>query len=325
MDQPVIKLNVGGQIFMTRKSTLLNCPDSFLGKLVQTDMNNLEILDGCLFFDRNPEVFKYILEFYRTDVLTFPSSIPRKLIWKEIEFWSIPDQPILPDGLVWTNDYLTSAAKFVDWFEKSYRYRDNMAREHVFEFPSRMLQYTSFFKCNSNISFETEYRSVYPSLRKRGVYTFGFNQKSHLLPESTNNLSNIYSFTLQKMIRDEQVTVPKEDEDDFWNDLHPEVFEHVHETCDCIMAQHRLYDNPIILEEILKLFWKMGWDARITKNKIKCGEHYSCLLDVEKINPTNMSYCVECSTCELRRDNDPECPEIVERDILEVTFPKASY
>lgn len=56
----IIKLNVGGKIFITKVSTLLSSPDTLFSKLL-TAGNSSDI-----FLDRSPKIFAFILEFLRT-------------------------------------------------------------------------------------------------------------------------------------------------------------------------------------------------------------------------------------------------------------------
>lgn len=63
MDTTIIKLNVGGTVFTTSKSTLMNSPwfvAFFSGKFKTEKINNDEY-----FIDRNPDIFPAVLEYLR--------------------------------------------------------------------------------------------------------------------------------------------------------------------------------------------------------------------------------------------------------------------
>ena len=63
----IIKLNVGGKLFVTLKSTLAFDKDSYLWLLIQD--GGLELVkdeNGYLFIDREPTYFHIILNFLRT-------------------------------------------------------------------------------------------------------------------------------------------------------------------------------------------------------------------------------------------------------------------
>jgi len=64
----IIKLNVGGKIFTTSKSTLLSIKDTYFYSLVSSGKWKPEE-DGAFFIDRNPKHFDRILDFLRTGEL----------------------------------------------------------------------------------------------------------------------------------------------------------------------------------------------------------------------------------------------------------------
>eukprot|EP01129_Flabellula_baltica_P006618 TRINITY_DN2492_c0_g1_i1.p1 TRINITY_DN2492_c0_g1~~TRINITY_DN2492_c0_g1_i1.p1 ORF type:complete len:173 (+),score=28.82 TRINITY_DN2492_c0_g1_i1:65-583(+) len=62
----VVKLNVGGQIFQTKYSTLANqYPDSFFGSMFSGRYETVRDENGAYFIDRDPMVFKYVLNILR--------------------------------------------------------------------------------------------------------------------------------------------------------------------------------------------------------------------------------------------------------------------
>ena len=71
----VIRLNVGGTVFMTTRDTLLNTTTFFSGLLAPTDNNNTISAttdsNGDIFIDRSPVVFNRVLDYLRSgsDVL----------------------------------------------------------------------------------------------------------------------------------------------------------------------------------------------------------------------------------------------------------------
>ncbi|KAK0047709.1 BTB/POZ domain-containing protein KCTD7 [Biomphalaria pfeifferi] len=62
---PIIPLNVGGHIYMTRLSTLLKFPDSMLATMFSGRHKIDQDKDGNFFLDSNGAVFEYILEYLR--------------------------------------------------------------------------------------------------------------------------------------------------------------------------------------------------------------------------------------------------------------------
>ncbi|RHZ59913.1 hypothetical protein Glove_360g54 [Diversispora epigaea] len=68
--QDRVVLNIGGQKFETYRTTLTAHPETLLGQLCQS--NNYKNVNE-IFFDRDYNLFKYILQFYRNGRITWPS------------------------------------------------------------------------------------------------------------------------------------------------------------------------------------------------------------------------------------------------------------
>ena len=64
----IIKLNVGGETFLTTRSTLVSCPDSLLAKMFDPDSGRPPAAvteGGGYFLDQNPRYFGVILDWLR--------------------------------------------------------------------------------------------------------------------------------------------------------------------------------------------------------------------------------------------------------------------
>ena len=64
----IIKLNVGGETFLTTRSTLVSCPESLLAKMFDPDSDRPPAAvteGGGYFLDVNPRYFAIILEWLR--------------------------------------------------------------------------------------------------------------------------------------------------------------------------------------------------------------------------------------------------------------------
>ena len=84
----VVKLNVGGKIFITTLSTLTN-ESSMLSSLVQ-NANPALLIDGCFFIDRDYTVFHYILNFLRgSQVLPKKCSMEFQLLQEEANYYCL--------------------------------------------------------------------------------------------------------------------------------------------------------------------------------------------------------------------------------------------
>jgi len=87
-----IKLNVGGTYFTTSVSSLIREQDSILARLC-TSQFQPSADDGAYFLDRDPELFKPILNYLRTGKLNIPPEISKESILEEAKFMML-------DGLV---------------------------------------------------------------------------------------------------------------------------------------------------------------------------------------------------------------------------------
>ena len=84
-----IELNVGGRIHITTKSTLSKYPETLLGKLA---IGDLEGFSKDNFYDRNPDLFSYVLDFYRTGKVVYPTIVSKEDFHDELSYWGIEIQ-----------------------------------------------------------------------------------------------------------------------------------------------------------------------------------------------------------------------------------------
>lgn len=88
----LVKLNVGGQLFITTEETLQNRP-SMLNVLVRHD-NPAQLVDGAFFIDRDPQAFRWILNYLRgSSVLPPKHSTELLRLQEEAQYFAV-------DGLV---------------------------------------------------------------------------------------------------------------------------------------------------------------------------------------------------------------------------------
>nr|XP_023416265.1 BTB/POZ domain-containing protein KCTD16 [Cavia porcellus] len=92
----VIELNVGGQVYFTRHSTLISIPHSLLWKMFspKRDMANEIAKDskGRFFIDRDGFLFRYILDYLRDRQVVLPDHFPeRGRLKREAEYFQLPD------------------------------------------------------------------------------------------------------------------------------------------------------------------------------------------------------------------------------------------
>ncbi|CAH7013446.1 Kctd16 [Phodopus roborovskii] len=92
----VIELNVGGQVYFTRHSTLISIPHSLLWKMFSPKRDNANDLakdsKGRFFIDRDGFLFRYILDFLRDRQVVLPDHFPeRGRLKREAEYFLLPD------------------------------------------------------------------------------------------------------------------------------------------------------------------------------------------------------------------------------------------
>lgn len=80
-------INVGGKRHETYATTLQTIPDTRLAWLAE----NFSATKQEYFFDRNPELFGIILNYYRTGQLHAPRDFCGPLFKAELEFWGIAE------------------------------------------------------------------------------------------------------------------------------------------------------------------------------------------------------------------------------------------
>ncbi|CAL8270059.1 unnamed protein product [Boreogadus saida] len=90
----IIELNVGGQVYITRYSTLTSVPDSLLWDMFSRKSTKGLARDtkGRFFVDRDGFLFRYILDYMRDQQLVLPDHFPeRGRLQREAEFFNLPE------------------------------------------------------------------------------------------------------------------------------------------------------------------------------------------------------------------------------------------
>uniref|UniRef100_A0A1I8ITD4 BTB domain-containing protein n=1 Tax=Macrostomum lignano TaxID=282301 RepID=A0A1I8ITD4_9PLAT len=112
-----VTITVGGCNFVTRRATLYRFPNTRLYNQIAAD----ELQKDSYFFDRDPEVFRFILDFYRTGELHLPTNICGPFVRKELVFWGIHEASIgpccLPHYVRYDEEKRTKNTLFKDCFE----------------------------------------------------------------------------------------------------------------------------------------------------------------------------------------------------------------
>lgn len=84
----IVKLNVGGKKFQTRKETILNKSDSLLARIIESERVDL---NEELFFDRSSKYFPYILDYLRFNKINYKRFKKEELkeLQEEVEFYEV--------------------------------------------------------------------------------------------------------------------------------------------------------------------------------------------------------------------------------------------
>lgn len=85
----MIKLNVGGTIYLTTRDTLTSRGDCMLSTMV-AHPNPARIVDGAYFIDRDPVIFRWLLNYFRgSNVLPPKNSSELEQLREEADFFSV--------------------------------------------------------------------------------------------------------------------------------------------------------------------------------------------------------------------------------------------
>lgn len=88
----IVRFNVGGSYHQVVRATVNKYPETFLATLISERNSATAVKDetGAYFVDRNPQLFPFVLDFYRTDKVVFPTIVSKEDFVAELKFWKIP-------------------------------------------------------------------------------------------------------------------------------------------------------------------------------------------------------------------------------------------
>lgn len=105
-------LNVGGIRFETYVSTLQNIPDTRLAWIAE-GVEGEPMAYREFFFDRHPDVFVHILNFYRTGKLHTPIDMCGPAFEEELQFWGIDEKQMQPCCWPWFTKHREAEVCFI--------------------------------------------------------------------------------------------------------------------------------------------------------------------------------------------------------------------
>ncbi|XP_071098187.1 potassium voltage-gated channel protein Shaw-like [Haliotis cracherodii] len=119
--------NVGGTKFQTLRETLNGCESTRLSD--ELFLNTHYDTDGCeYFFDKDPEMFRSVLNYVRSGKLHLPATLCGPMIKEEMEFWGLSEIDIEPCCWAVYNNW-TSTVNALEQLEKDRK--QNV--QHVFD------------------------------------------------------------------------------------------------------------------------------------------------------------------------------------------------
>ncbi|XP_066304349.1 BTB/POZ domain-containing protein KCTD17-like [Branchiostoma lanceolatum] len=86
-DSDWVRLNVGGTMYETTRTTLANLKSQFLDRLLAEDSGFSRPADGVYKIDRDPEVFRVLLNFGRHGQLLLNSHVTADMLEADADFY----------------------------------------------------------------------------------------------------------------------------------------------------------------------------------------------------------------------------------------------
>ena len=268
----IIKINVGGTIFSTYKSTLTLRPNTFLTQKFVNEEAFAQ--DKEFFLDRDPDIFRSVLNWYRTGILALPNNVSERLFYHELDFYGINHREMCPEvkllvqlSAEWTEKYEEYVSLFID----------KIQRKLELELP---ITYT--FK-SSIILKEYIWRS------KR------FDTELDI--SELINVRNLMALITWQKIHEGLLTEPadKNERDKWWTTRRDFTEEDIRETLDRIDTFQRLGNNPLVQKEIVIRFIKLGWKAKIIEKEVKCDTESILFMGPFPDNVFVEKWCGKCT------------------------------
>lgn len=92
VSEKIVKLNVGGTFYTSTMTTLSKIPGSHLCRIMTGELPCPRDEKGSYFIDRDGQIFRYVLNYLRSDRLTIPFGFrDLKLLKDEADYYGLPD------------------------------------------------------------------------------------------------------------------------------------------------------------------------------------------------------------------------------------------
>lgn len=96
LSSKVVKLNIGGTTFKCYRKTLRSFPESKLARLNDSQKDSFDSKGGEFFFDRDANLFSYILDSFRKGAIHLPKDVCGTTFKEELDFWEISPRYVAP-------------------------------------------------------------------------------------------------------------------------------------------------------------------------------------------------------------------------------------
>lgn len=153
MNDKIVILNVGGVLHTTTRETLTRCPDSMLTAMFSGKYTSPALdLNGHYFVDRDGELFKYVLNFLRTNRLCLPADFRDfDALEAEADFFQLTE---MTAALCEMREQRTRSnekyfyVEILDFEETAYFYRFYSPAASMFGGPNSVASATTLFGAN---------------------------------------------------------------------------------------------------------------------------------------------------------------------------------
>jgi hypothetical protein len=270
MTDSIIKFNVGGTIFQTRKSTILSKPETTLANFFSEDFKQEEEI----FTDKDPKIFRSILNWYRSNVLAIPISVSERLFYQELEYYGISHREMY-DKVEWKDEY----TKFVEVFMKNY----------CREYESEVIK-------NSN-------EIIIPTLREFSKYCWK-NIKIDIEKRffGEKDISELRHLLVGQKLEMKLLELPEEEDLDPWYVEQKFEKREIESLLKKVEEFHNLSRERYIQREIIYLLKRLGRNAKFELKTIKCETSKTSKIDGTLITPFENAFypSLLCEKCFLR-------------------------
>jgi hypothetical protein len=95
-EMEVVQLDVGGALYKVALDTLMQHPETTLAKLVSKRWRDSpDSKNDSIFIDRDKDLFKYILAWYRNGIIVIPRTVAISEVKHEIDYFGLPANVIV--------------------------------------------------------------------------------------------------------------------------------------------------------------------------------------------------------------------------------------